>query len=100
MDRLSLRSDPRKSHTDPHDTKTGDDGTALDWYNSRCESPMHLEQLDRATTSSHIPLVHLGSKANASEETSPTSGRGNDQSSEPTETENGSGKVIRGFDAV
>lgn len=86
VERLSLRSDPRRTQTDTHLTKIGDDGTASDWYNSR-------------RGSSHIPLVHLESKANVSSETRPVDGQAiNGYIPEPTE--NGNGKVSRGFDAV
>lgn len=98
VERISLRSDERRSHADPHHTKHGDDGTARDWYNSRRESLGKLQQQSSAGTSSHIPLVHLGSKAKESGETSPVSVCVNGQNTEPTENVNS--KVFRGFDAV
>ena len=89
VERLSLRSDP-KSHAGPHLTKTGDDGAASDWG--------HLEQRGSAATISHVPLVHLGSKANASSEFRPGDGFVNGHVAD--QTENGTSKIIKGYDAV
>ena len=93
-----MRSDP-KSHTELHTNKTGDDGTGLDWHNNRrLGSFAHLEPRGSAATSSDIPLVHVGSKAQVGNETLPADSRVNGPFPEPME--NGNGNVIRGFDAV
>ena len=92
-----MRSDP-KDHTNPHLSKTSNDGTGLDWHNSRRGSFGPLEQRGSAATSSDIPLVHVGSKAKISSEVVPAGGHGN--ATIPWPTENGNGRVIRGFDAV
>jgi len=94
-ERLSLRS---RNKTESHPTKTGDDGTALDWSNSRHGSLGHVGQRGSVATVSHIPLVNMESKAHVSSEARPADGRVNGLVADPTE--NGNGMVIKGFDAV
>lgn len=86
--RLSLRLDPRRSHTDPHLINTGNDGTTSDW------------QRDPDATNSNIELVYVESMKNVSSPAKGTGGRFNGQILEQNENLNDKNKVIRGFDAV
>lgn len=94
-ERLSLRSDPRKSYPDVNRTRDVDEGTAEDWYNSRHRSK-RLEQSPSGPTVSHIPLVHLGANSNKGVDNTVAAYR--TYLSEPTE--NANEKVIGGFDVV
>ena len=97
-ERLSLRSDPKQRHTGPHPPRTGDDGTASDWYKSRGGSLGYPEQQGSAPTISHIPLVQVEPNAKVGREPRLAGDRVDGQILEPTE--NGNGRVIKGFDAV
>ena len=97
-ERLSLRSDSKRSQNDTHPTKSIDDGIASDWYDSHRGSHGGLEQRGSASTASHIPLVHLGSTANDGKDTGLAVDRADELITEPKN--DGNGRVMRGSDAV
>ncbi|KAL8934071.1 MAG: hypothetical protein Q9211_005422 [Gyalolechia sp. 1 TL-2023] len=95
-ERLTLGSDSRRTHNDPHMAKAGDDGTASEWYDSRRAGKNPGEQ-GSVTTVSNIPLVHLESKTSGDGKVRISNGY-LDGTSESTKS--GNSKTIYGFDAV
>ena len=98
VERPSLRSEARRSHPESQLTKTGDDAMTSDWYGSRHGSVRHLERRDLEATVSHIPLVHVASKADVRNNAWLAGEGANGRLQELTA--DGTVRMMGGFDAV
>ena len=75
LGRLSTRSESRRTLDNSHhgtvsDGTVNDDAAASSWYGSRDSTFENASEAHSAKSITHIPLVHLGSKACAGTKTS------------------------------